>query len=330
MNKFLSIVIPHYSEEEKDIFPLLSSISGQVGVDFDSIETIVVSDGGAKELHPDFLDIFKMKVDNISLDENVGPGLARQAGLDAAKGTYVMFCDADDTLHNVGVLGALMEEANSNVPDILSSDWLEEMMVSSNPPTYNYFKHSIENTWMHGKLLRRKFLEKNNIRFHKDLRVHEDSYFLSIASSFSQRSLHLPIVTYVWKYGPESITRRENGIYTYSSFPTFIEACCMAHEEIKSVSKEQMEYRILQFIMYVYFTLNRPEWWTNEYYQYLLESQEMFRKRMAPFWSWWNNASSDSISRIYNQERNKIFNGMIEREILADWIRSMKCESEKV
>ena len=36
MRKFLSIVIPRYKETEREIFPLLSSISGQVGVDYSS------------------------------------------------------------------------------------------------------------------------------------------------------------------------------------------------------------------------------------------------------------------------------------------------------
>ena len=45
MHKFLSIIIPRYTETERDIFPLLSSIGGQVGVDFSAIEVIIVNDG---------------------------------------------------------------------------------------------------------------------------------------------------------------------------------------------------------------------------------------------------------------------------------------------
>ena len=45
MRKFLSIIIPRYKETEKEIFPLLSSINGQVGMDFSDIEVIIATDG---------------------------------------------------------------------------------------------------------------------------------------------------------------------------------------------------------------------------------------------------------------------------------------------
>jgi len=104
MSKFLSIIIPHYQEKERDLFPLLSSIAGQLGVDFSDIEVILANDGGgAGTLNQDFLSLFDCDIRQVELAENGGPGVARQAGLDAARGEYVMFCDADDALHNVGV-----------------------------------------------------------------------------------------------------------------------------------------------------------------------------------------------------------------------------------
>ncbi len=40
MNTLLSIVIPRYRETEKELFPLLSSIHGQVGIDHSVLEVI--------------------------------------------------------------------------------------------------------------------------------------------------------------------------------------------------------------------------------------------------------------------------------------------------
>ena len=182
MRKFLSIIIPRYKETEQDIFPLLSSINNQVGIDFDDIEVIIANDGGGLgELDQTFLGMFNMDSTQINLEKNCGPGVARQVGLDIAKGEYVMFCDADDIIHNVGVIGAFIHECEVQSPDILSSSWLEEMIMEDGK--YTYINHNIENTWMHGKVLRRQFLIQNNIRFHDDLRVNEDSYFLAIAAA---------------------------------------------------------------------------------------------------------------------------------------------------
>ena len=57
MRKFLSIIIPRYKETEKEIFPLLSSINGQVGMDFSDIEVIIATDGKENpELDQGFLN----------------------------------------------------------------------------------------------------------------------------------------------------------------------------------------------------------------------------------------------------------------------------------
>lgn len=323
MRKFLSIIIPRYKETEQEVFPLLSSINGQVGIDFDDIEVIFGNDGnGAGELDNTFLSIFKFPVRQVNLKENKGPGVARQTGLDAAKGEYVMFCDADDTLHNVGVLGAMMQEAEKTACDMLLSSWLEE--IKNDNGQYIYITHGIENTWMHGKMIRRQFLVSNNIRFHDNLRVHEDSYFLCIAAACTERRNFMQNLTsYVWKYSPDSITRRNNGIYTYESIPTFIKACCMAHKEVEKRNPEQMEYKILQFILYNYFSYHMSNWQLPENDEFLKNAEETFKKEIKPFWHYWKNAPSDKIAKIYNEERAKSFNNGVEFETLKDWIQRM-------
>lgn len=323
MRKFLSIIIPRYKETEKDIFPLLSSINNQVGIDFDDIEVIIANDGGGPgELDQSFMQLFNMDIRQINLDTNRGPGVARQTGLDIAKGEYVMFCDADDIIHNVGVIGAFIHECESQSPDILSSSWLEEMLMEDGK--YTYINHNIENTWMHGKVIRRHFLVQNNVRFHEELRVHEDSYFLAIAASCTNRRNHLPTTTYVWKYQPDSITRRNGASYTYDSIPTFIEACCMAYDEIEKRNPSQMEYNILQFTLYNYFCFHQPGWQMEEHAEYLKAAETAFAKCIKRFWKYWENASPETISKVYNEERNKSFAGGVETETLREWINRLQ------
>lgn len=322
MRKFLSVVIPHYRETEKDIFPLLSSIAGQIGIDFSDLEVVIANDGGGTgELNGEFLSLFDYEIRQVNLHENGGPGAARQAGLDAARGEYVMFCDADDMLHNVGVLGAFIQAADQDVPDILTSSWLEELR---NPDgTYRYITHENENTWMHGKLLRRKFLEQNNIRFHPELRVHEDSYFLCIASALAERSRNLPFTSYVWKYHPDSITRRDGAVYTYASIPTFIKACTMADAEVEKLRPDLMEYKILQFTLYNYFCFHQPGWLAPENRKYLDAGEAAFAEHIKPFWRYWQDAAPEKLAEIYNQERARSFAGCVERETVGAWVKRL-------
>jgi len=328
MRKFLSIVVPRFRENEQNIFPLLSSISGQIGIDFSDIEVIIANDGnGTGPLGSDFISLFGLKIRQIHMEENRGPGVARQTGLDAAAGDYVMFCDADDTLHSVGVLGALMQEAQKTAADILTTDWLEELRDENG--NCRYITHSIENTWMHGKLFRRQFLVQNNIRFHDQLRVHEDSYFLSIAAALAERMNHIPIVSYVWKFNPVSITRQNGGVYTYESIPTFIRACNLAHAVVDRFHPEQMEYKILQFTLYNYFCFHQQGWQANENAGYLKAAEKAFAIDIAPFWHYWQDASQERIAEVYNQERAKSFAGGMERETVWEWLNRIGLETDK-
>ena len=54
MDRLLSIVVPFYEEKEKEIFPLLSSINSQIGINFDLVEVIVVNDGNQNTVADSF------------------------------------------------------------------------------------------------------------------------------------------------------------------------------------------------------------------------------------------------------------------------------------
>lgn len=323
MRKFLSIIIPRYLETEMDIFPLLSSINIQVGIDFNDIEVIIVNDGGSNgSLDDTFLSLFSMDIRQVSLEKNGGPGVARQAGLETAKGTYVMFCDADDSLHSVGVLGALLKEVENTDADMLTSSWLEELQIEDGQ--YIYITHEQENTWMHGKVFKRVFLVNNGIKFHPELRVHEDSYFLSIAAAATKNIRYMPITSYIWKFRPNSITRVDNGIYTYKSIPTFIKANTLAFKEIEKIAPEQMQYKVVQFTLYNYFSFQSPGWQDPKNAEYLKAAEKTFAEYMVPFWHYWEDAPKEYIAQVYNQERNRTFKFGIEPETLDSWLNRIK------
>ena len=87
----LSVIIPQYKETDKEVKRLLSSIDYQVNVNWEEVEVIIVNDCSKTLLSESMLNSFEnIKPKYIKLKKNVGPGLARQAGLDAAQGEY--FC----------------------------------------------------------------------------------------------------------------------------------------------------------------------------------------------------------------------------------------------
>ena len=110
MDKTISIIVPYYKESTEMLFPLLSSINNQLGIDFNKIEVLLVNDGANNRLPEEFLGMFNnLDIRTCCLMENRGPGVARQCGIEEAQGEYVMFCDADDVLHNVAVLARVSQ-----------------------------------------------------------------------------------------------------------------------------------------------------------------------------------------------------------------------------
>ena len=328
MRKFLSIVIPRYQETEQEIFPLLSSIANQVGIDLDDIEVLITTDGGgADPLDENFLALFQFETKQLRLEQNGGCGVARQAAIDLARGEYILCCDADDVLHNVGALGALMQEAETSAPDILTSNFLEEKVGPDG--RYYYIMHDGPiGCWMHGKLLRRGFLTQNNIRFHPDIKYHEDSYFLCVATALADRMFHLPVTTYVWKHNPNSITRKDGAIYTYQSVPGYIEAITLAWEALEALRPEQMTDKVLQFVHYIYFTLHLTDWWTTRP-QLLDAAETAFTVRIAPWLHYYFEANPAAVAESYNKERGRVFQGGVETETVAAWLDRLGLNEER-
>ena len=321
----LSIVIPYYHETPADVFPILSSLNNQVGIDYRRVEVLLVNDGADNVFDVAFLALFRnLNMRTIQLKENRGPGVARQAGLDAAKGEYVMFCDADDTLHSVAVLGVFMQELDATRPDILTSPWLEEMLADGR---YSYLTHEDEATWMHGKAFRVAFLRDNGLRFHEKLRIHEDSYFLGIAFETTRNARKLPVTSYVWKYLPQSITRKNEAAYTYDSMPTFNEALmeCFAELERRGLT-DGLPYKVVQLVMYTYFTMSQEHWLQKPDAREKAETS--FTEAMLRFMPYFDMMPPEQVRLVYNQERAKRFADGLETETLDHWLNriGLRCE----
>lgn len=68
MKKRLSVIIPRYKEDEKAMFPLLSSISNQIAINMNEVEVVIGNDGGgAGPLSEEYLAQF-------SMDKQIGIG----------------------------------------------------------------------------------------------------------------------------------------------------------------------------------------------------------------------------------------------------------------
>lgn len=121
----LSVVVPVHAVE-RYLIPCLDSIrAGLTAAENASVEVIAVDDASPDHCGA-MLDAYAaerggLKV--VHLAQNVGLGLARNAGLAEATGDYVWFVDSDDRLP-AGSVRAVLGELRRTLPDVLLIDHL--------------------------------------------------------------------------------------------------------------------------------------------------------------------------------------------------------------
>lgn len=317
MRKFLSIIIPRYKETEQSMMTLLSSINNQIKIDMDDIEVIIVNDG-TDYLNEEFCNLFQYKISQMLLSTNSGPGVARQAGIDISAGEFIMFCDADDILYSNDILTIFFNKIDrcNDYPDMVISSWLEET-------ERDLLIHENENTWLFGKLFRKKFLEKNNIKFHPDLRVHEDSYFLALCRALTKNIIVVKNFSYIWKYTKSSITRANDKEYSYVSIPEYIKTFSLASEIIEQKNPNDMPHRVTQFLMYIFFNSHQPNWQDESKKEYLNAVEEAILQYLPRYMKWFTNQAIETIRWEYNEERKRTFSDFIETETFESWLKRL-------
>ena len=149
--------------------------------------------------------------------ENKGLSMARNAGIEAATGKYIMFIDSDD--HIVpDCLAGLAEKCRKDSPDILricAADVRDGSVIRR-------FSLKDGETCSGKDILRQKFqvcapfsiyrkgfLEQNRLRFHPGI-YHEDNEFTPKAYWHADKVASVNDIIYFVRQTPESITRTPN------------------------------------------------------------------------------------------------------------------------
>ncbi len=97
MNELISIIIPVF-KVEKYLDRCLESVTAQ---SYTNLEIILVDDGSPDKC-PEMCDLWAKKDSRIKVihKENDGLANARNSGIEACTGDYVMFIDSDDYIES--------------------------------------------------------------------------------------------------------------------------------------------------------------------------------------------------------------------------------------
>ncbi|MGN1322339.1 MAG: glycosyltransferase [Methanosphaera sp.] len=207
----ISVIMPVYNEEQY-LEKTCQSLKQQT---LDDIELICINDGSTDN-STDILTNLATEFDNIRIinQENQGSGIARNKGIDEAKGEYIAFLDADDKYIDTYSLEKMYEYGYKNNADIIcgnlkriSSEGKLEDNFNYVEGNYAYFPEYDKLTpqdygipWAFYKnIYRKKFLDENNIRF-PDLKRGQDPVFLADVLTKADVIYTVPVYLYGYNY----------------------------------------------------------------------------------------------------------------------------------
>ena len=209
MSKDVTIIIPTYNDTYDKVKCSLDSIAMQSEYDLSAIEIIIVDDcsNTNKVDWNKVLEIYpSLTIKYTKLQENKGPGVARQVALDMASGDFVFFLDCGDCLFDNSVLKTFDEHKN------LDSDIIATKMYDADSGNKRR-SFLFNNAYIFGIFIKKQFLDANNIRFSEVLRWEEDAYFEQLLRYHSPNVVYTHTVGYTYSNDQDSITRQNKHEY---------------------------------------------------------------------------------------------------------------------
>ena len=321
----LEILIPQYKETDEIIKPLLDSIEIQQNIDLkNDIGVIIVNDGTDVHLSEELLSKYSFNIDYY-LNEHKGVSATRNACLDRATADYVMFCDADDMFYNACGLYIVFREIENGGFDSLVSAFIEE---SRDPYTKDpvYLNHDMDTTFVHGKVHKRKFLLKQNIRWNDDLTIHEDSYFNCLCQRLADVLKYSSTSFYLWKWRDASVCRHDPKyiLKTYNNMLDSNEA--LVEQFLKRNRKEDAQFYATNMIYDAYFTMNKDEWLNQENKEYRAATEKRFKDYWLKFKYLHDSINKEAKVQIIMGIKNRMYSeGMILETLTFDkWIEGIE------
>ena len=219
----VSVIVPVYNAAPY----LAMAIGSALAQSLASIEVLCVDDAStdASLTLLRAIAVQDPRVRVLALPENRGASAARNAGMAAARGDFLFFLDADDSLPPSG-LGDLLGAAESTGCSMAIGRlcWLREPLamadltqLQSNPAKASVVVSNLsESTYMQSvsgshccNLYERRMMEAAGIRYDEDLTYGEDQLFQACAFAAAGPVAFVDNVVYVYHhYRLDSVTRR--------------------------------------------------------------------------------------------------------------------------
>ncbi len=237
MESLISVIVPVYNAEQS-IERCITALRKQ---SFDNIEIILVNDG-SKDQSLQICNKHGLEDPRIIVidKKNGGVSSARNAGLNVAKGDFVMFCDSDDwpEAHwckelfahyqedNLVMCGCYIEGKQNYLPYEVKADHASEWINRENYYTLKLANFNVP--W--NKIYERRIIEDYRLRFDERLTNGEDYLFvLQYLDKINGNILFMDecLYHYEWPSG-QSLSNKVPENYLWQ--------CCFLSKEILAIA----------------------------------------------------------------------------------------------
>lgn len=230
----VSVVVPVYKIPDDYLRECLDSLVNQT---LKNIQIILVDDGSPMPSNAQICDEYAAVHDNLEVihKENEGVSVARNVGIDAAKGEWISFVDPDDWADETMFEQLLKAAQNSETqPDIVVCDtWVEMsnrtatnafyssgeqwqwnaetqtrtlLQVFGRNRYYNPPQIAIGVPW--ARIFRTSFIKEKDLRFEKDLRRMQDNVFSQYAFAQADVVVYSPKCLYHYRKFEQSTSNK--------------------------------------------------------------------------------------------------------------------------
>lgn len=259
----ISVIMPVYNAE-KTIERAILSIINQT---YNNIELILINDGSTDETESiikKYIEKEKKIYIRYYFQENSGPSIAKNLGIDMAIGEYILFVDSDDTISENYIESLVINQKEGTLIGasykIIEGIKRKNKNVKITIKDY-YIRDEILNNLVVGKLNGFVFLylfnkeKMKNIYFEKDIIYMEDTLFLIkyIINNNINNIIYLKDIYYNYYQTDGSITNNTNkiikNILSFTNSIRKIENIIPKEEkELKEICKKNRANRISKLI----------------------------------------------------------------------------------
>ncbi|MDI7922625.1 capsular polysaccharide export protein, LipB/KpsS family [Ferirhizobium litorale] len=272
-NPKVSVILPVYGVEAF-VEEALRSIQRQ---SFQSVEILTINDQSpdGSQAIIDRLAALDERIRPIVLPENIGPGFARNVGLDAARGEFILFLDPDDYIPSTTHIEKLVACAEIDGADMVRGrkkleqveDAKGSVVRRRRDMTEQFFEepfHAVrlseEPRILHSRhfwnwMYRRDFLNKHDIRFLTTYR--EERAFVLKALLTAERLSGIDSDGVVYRIRSDSAVRREqtmadvfDQVSNFESIVDILEQ--FGAFEPESSLRHAASFQIAQFLHYLF------------------------------------------------------------------------------